>query len=176
MIGTIGCMPGLIVRPRSVSAARKIFCVFLKLVAQFGRGAEKLERFQGSSNNRWRDGVGKQIRPRTLPKKIDNLLSPAGEAAAGAAERFAKRAGDDVDPAHHAAIFVRAASGFADKTGSVRIVDHHQRVVLFGEVANGREIRNRAVHRETPSVAMNLKRASCAARSCASRSAMSLCL
>src|SRR4030095_2674148 len=34
-------------------------CVFLKFVAQFGRCAEELERFQGSSNNRWRDGVGK---------------------------------------------------------------------------------------------------------------------
>ena len=35
------------------------FCVFLKLVAQFGRCAEKLERFQRSSDNWWRDCVGK---------------------------------------------------------------------------------------------------------------------
>src|SRR5262245_4124643 len=34
-------------------------CVFLELVAQFGRCAEKLERFQRSSNDWWRDCVGK---------------------------------------------------------------------------------------------------------------------
>src|SRR6476646_6470104 len=113
-------------------------CVFLKLVAQFGRRAEKLERFEGSSNNRWRDCVGKQVWSRPLPQKVDNFLSPAGEAATGAAESLSKRAGDDIDPAHHAAIFVRAASSFAEKTGGVRVVDHRQRVVLFGEVTNGR--------------------------------------
>src|SRR4030095_368733 len=37
----------------------KISCVFLELVAQFGRRAEKFERFQGSSYNWWRDCVGK---------------------------------------------------------------------------------------------------------------------
>ena len=93
--------------------------------------------------------VGEQIRPRTLPEKVDNFLSPAGEAAAGAAERFAERAGNNVDPAHHPAIFVRAASSFAEKTGGVRVVDHRQRVIFFGEIANRREIRDSAVHRET---------------------------
>src|ERR1700745_3385376 len=34
-------------------------CVFLKLVAQFSRCAEKLERFQRSSNNWRRDGIRK---------------------------------------------------------------------------------------------------------------------
>src|ERR1700745_3643537 len=34
-------------------------CVFLELVAQFGRCAEKLERFQRSSNNWRRDGIRK---------------------------------------------------------------------------------------------------------------------
>src|SRR4030095_8114116 len=33
--------------------------VFFQLIAQFGRCAEKLKRFQGSSNNWWRDSVGK---------------------------------------------------------------------------------------------------------------------
>jgi hypothetical protein len=73
-----------------------------------------------------------------LPQKVDNLLSPAGESAAGAAEGLAKRAGDDIDPAHHVAVFVRAASSFAEKTGGVRVIDHRQRVVLFGEIANAR--------------------------------------
>src|SRR5260370_19027330 len=51
------------------------------------------------------------------PQKIDNRFAAAGETAARAAERLAKRAGDDVDLAHNAAIFVSAASGFAEKPG-----------------------------------------------------------
>jgi len=31
----------------------------------------------------------------------------------------------------------------------VRVVDHRQRVILFGEIANGREVGDRAVHRKT---------------------------
>src|SRR5215467_10403692 len=115
-------------------------CVFLELVAQFGRCAEKLERFQRSSNNWWRDGIGKQIWPRTLPQKIDDLPAPAGEASAGAAQSFAERAGDNIDPAHHPAIFVRAASGLTEKTGRVRIVDHSQCSVFFCEITNRGQI------------------------------------
>jgi hypothetical protein len=33
MIGTMGCVPGLIVRPRSVSAARK-YCVFFSSLSR----------------------------------------------------------------------------------------------------------------------------------------------
>src|SRR5437870_9070286 len=119
------------------SGAEK-FCVLFKFVAEFRRCAEKLERFQGSSNNWWGDCVGEQIRPRTLPQQIDNLLSPACEAAAGAAERFSKCAGDDVDPAHHAAILVCATPSFPEKSGGVRVIDYGERVMFFREVAKGR--------------------------------------
>ena len=85
----------------------------------------------------------------TLPQKIDNFLRPLVKPPLAPPRAFPKCAGDDIDPAHHSAIFVRAASGFAEKTGGVRVVDHRQRVVLFGEIANGREVRDRAVHRET---------------------------
>src|SRR5437899_10295633 len=95
----------------------KIFCVFLQLVAQFSRCAEKFERFQRRGDHRWRNRVGKQIWSRSLPQKIDNLLTSAGESAAGAAECFAEGPGDDVDPTHHAAIFVGTAPGLSEKTG-----------------------------------------------------------
>ena len=84
-----------------------------------------------------------------MPQKIDNLFSTTGKPAAGAAERFSQRAGDDIDSAHHTAIFVRAASSFAKKTSRMRIVNHRQRVILLSEITNGREVRNRAVHGET---------------------------
>src|SRR5262249_13639622 len=99
--------------------------------------------------NRWRDGVGKQIWPRTLPQKIDDLLASAGEPAAGAAQGFAKRAGDNIDPAHDSAIFVRATSGLAEETSRVRVVDHRHGAVFFREITNRGQIRDRAVHRKT---------------------------
>jgi len=43
---------GLIVRPRSVSASAEELCVFLKLVAQFGRCAEKLRALSARGDNR----------------------------------------------------------------------------------------------------------------------------
>ena len=124
-------------------------CVFLELVAQFGRRTQKLQCFQRGSDNRRRDSVGKQIRPRTLPQKIDDLLAPAGEPAAGTAQGFAECAGDNIDPAHHAAIFVRAAPGLAEKTSRVRVVDHRHCAIFFREITNRGQIRDRAVHRKT---------------------------
>ena len=53
-----------------------------------------------------------------------------------AAERLAERAGDDVDAVHHAAVLGRAAAAGADEADRVRVVDHHHRVVLVGEVAD----------------------------------------
>ncbi len=78
-----------------------------------------------------------------------HLLAATGEAAAGAAERFPEGAGDDVDFAHHVPILVRAAPRFPKKSGGMRIVDHGQRVIFFGKIANAFQVRDCAVHRKT---------------------------
>ena len=141
--------PGLDRQAAFGQGGAKIFCIFFELVAQFCRCAEKFERLQRSRDNWRRDGVGEQIWARALPQKIDNLLASTGKPAASAAERFAQRAGNDVDPAHDAAIFVCAAPGFAEETGRVRVVNHGKRVVFFSEIANPAQIRDRSIHRET---------------------------
>ena len=41
-----------------------------------------------------------------------------------------------------------AAAGLADKAGRVAVVDHHHRAVLVGQIADGLERRDVAVHRE----------------------------
>ena len=84
-----------------------------------------------------------------MPQEIDNLFAAAGETAARAAKRFAERAGDDVDLAHDAAILGRAAPGFTQETGRMRVVDHGQRVVFFGKTDDLSKVRDRSVHRET---------------------------
>ena len=79
---------------------------------------------------------------------LDDFRAAAGVAAAGAAEGFAERAGDDVDAAHHVVILVRAAAARAHEADCVRVVDHHQRAVLVGEVADGGEFCEVTVHRK----------------------------
>src|SRR6266550_459028 len=96
-----------------------------------------------------RYAVRKQIRPRSLPQKIDNLFAAAGETAARAAERFAECAGDDVDLAHHAAIFVGAASGFTEKPSRMRVIDHGERIVFSGKIDDLSQVRDCSVHRKT---------------------------
>src|SRR6266487_928687 len=95
------------------------------------------------------DAVGKQIRPRALPQKIDNLFSTTGKSAARAAKRFAERARNDVDLAHHAAIFVGAASGFTEKSGGMCVVDHGERIVFSGKIDDLSQVRDCSVHRKT---------------------------
>src|SRR5438132_7311694 len=96
-----------------------------------------------------RDAVRKQIRPRSLPQKIDNLFAATGETAARTAERFAERASNDVDLAHHAAVFVGAASAFTEKASRMRVIDHGERGVFLCKIDNRSELRDRSVHRKT---------------------------
>src|SRR4029450_3158984 len=86
---------------------------------------------------------------RSLPQKIDNFPAPAGETATRTTECFAKCARYNVDFAHHAPIFMRAASGFAEETSGVRIVDHRARRVFFGKFNDPSQVRDRPAHRET---------------------------
>ena len=94
--------------------------------------------------------VGKQDRDAIVAGAVRRSRLPAaGESAAGAAERFAERAGDDVDLAHDAAIFMRAAPGLAEKTGRVRVVDHRRaRRISRRDRQIACQIGDGAVHRE----------------------------
>ena len=79
--------------------------------------------------------------------------------------------------AHHAVMFVRAAAVLAHEAHGVRIVDHHQGVVLVGQIADARQVGDDAVHRED---AVGGDQAEPGAggllQACSSRSAMSLFL
>src|SRR6476660_4824080 len=77
------------------------------------------------------------------------MLASAGESAAGSTQRLPKRSGDNVDSSHHFAILMRAPSSFAEKTGSVRIVDHDHRAIFVREIANRFQIGDGSIHRET---------------------------
>ena len=112
---------------------------------------DEAEGGERAGDERRGHGVAEQIRPAPLAEQLDDLPAAAGEAARRAAERLAERAGDHVDaapPSHHAALLVRPAAGFADEARRVAVVDHDQRLVLVGEVADFAELRDVAVHAE----------------------------
>ena len=101
-----------------------------------------------AADDRRREAVREQVRPRALAQQLDDL-APAGDvAAARAADRLAERAGEDVDALDDAVMLGRAAAARADDADRVRVVDHHERVVALGEVADPVEPREVAVHRE----------------------------
>src|ERR1041384_6870396 len=59
-----------------------------------------------------------------------------------------ERAGDGVDPPHHAVVLMGAATIWPGEADSVRVVDHDHRVVALGKLDDLGERRQVAVHRE----------------------------
>ena len=95
-----------------------------------------------------RDGVREEVRPRALAQQLDHLAAAGDVPAAGAADRLAQGAGEDVHAAAGAGALGRAAAARAEDADGVRVVDHDHRVVALGEVADRRQVRDVAVHRE----------------------------
>ena len=141
--GKIGWLPGLSVKPAFSRPARRRRGVGVQPVAQVAALADQLQRLQRRHDDRRRQGVGEEIRPRALPQHVDDLGPAAGEAAGRAAQRLAQRAGDDVHAVQHAEMLRRAAAGRAEDAGGVAVVHHHDRVVPVGQVADLRQLRQR---------------------------------
>nr|GEU28576.1 hypothetical protein [Tanacetum cinerariifolium] len=122
--------------------------VFVQAVAQRGRLRQALEHGQRGAGNRRRQRVGEQVRARLLAQHVDHFLARRRKTAHGAAQRLAQRARDDVDAAHDVVVLVGAAAGGAHEARRVALVDHHQRAVAVGQVADLVELGDGAVHRE----------------------------
>ena len=85
-----------------------------------------------------------------MAEQINDLLPAAGVTTGRAAESLAERAGEDVNPAHDPAVFVRATAGLAHEADRVGIIDHDEGVVFVGEVADALQIGDEPIHREHP--------------------------
>ena len=116
----------------------------MQLVA-FG---EHPEHFDRGSHDGGGQRIGEEVGTRPLAQHVDDLLAARGEAAHGAAEGLAQRAGQDVHLAAQVVEFGDAAARFAQHAGRVALVHHHQRVVLLGQCADLVERCGVAVHRE----------------------------
>ena len=173
--GTIGCSPGSRSKPASVISARNSAAFADELRPQVVRLLEQVERGERAGDDRRRERVREQVRPRALAQQVDDLAPRRHVAAGCAAQRLAERPGVDVDPVGDAAELGRPAAVLADEADRVRVVDEHQRAELVGQVADLGERRDVAVHREHAVGDDHAEPApaSCAACSCARRSAMS---
>ena len=178
MIGTIGCTPGRIAKPASVIAARKRR-VFASSRSRRAAGArEQLEaRERGADDERGGSVFEKRYGRERWRRRSTISRRRGREAAAGAAERLAERGGHDVDAAGDAAVLRRAAAGLAEEAGGVAVVDHDERVVALGQVADLGERRDVAVHGEDAVGGDQARpRARACPRAMRSRSAMSAVL
>ena len=120
--------------------------IFMNLVAQRGGLGQHIDRLDRRGADGGGEGVGEEVRTAALAQQLDDLTPCGGVAAGGAAHGLAERAGQDVDPAHHAAVFRRAAAMLTHEADGVAVVDHDERVELVGQVADAPEVRNVAVH------------------------------
>src|SRR6056297_2831826 len=129
-------------------AAAEVLRVGRQLLAQAAVGLEQIHHLYGGSGDHRRQGIREEVGAGALPQPGDDLAPPGGEAAGGAAQRLAQRAGDDVHPAHHVAVLVGTAALPAEEAGGVAVVDHHQRFVFVGQIADALQIGDGAVHGE----------------------------
>src|SRR5213592_1791379 len=116
MIGTIGCTPGLIVRPRSVTASRKYF-VFSSSLSRSSVDAVRISSaFKHAATIGGATVLENKYGRERCRKRSTICLRPLVKPPLAPPSAF-ERAGDDVDLAHHTAIFVRAAAGLAEEPG-----------------------------------------------------------
>src|SRR5881396_3409376 len=95
-----------------------------------------------------RKGVGEQLRTRSLGEHVAQRSWPGHESARCTAERLPECRGDDVDFAEDVEVFSSATASCAEDSGSVRVVNRYDCVVIPGQLQNLGKFCNAALHRE----------------------------
>ena len=97
----------------------------------------------------WGQGIAEQVGPAALAKHFDDLFTAAGKTTAGATEGFAEGTGNDVDSAHHTPVLMGTPACFTQEAAAMAFVDHNDRVVFVGHVADLIQLCDGAIHTET---------------------------
>src|SRR6202453_1130308 len=90
---------------------------------------------------------GEKKRPRALVQKM-NQVGRAADVAANRTDCLAESADLNIDASMAVEMIHGTASVFSQDAGRVGVIDHHDAVIFFSEIAKGRQIRNIPVHRE----------------------------
>ena len=104
----------------------------MKLVAFL----EHLEHLDAGGHDHRRQRVGEEIRTGALAEHIDDLLAACGESADGATERLAEGACEYVNAAIAVILLCDSVAGLADNAGGMALINHHEGVILLGQLAN----------------------------------------
>jgi len=109
--------------------------------------ADDAERRERRSDRGRHAGGGEEEGARLDPEEVDHLVG-AGDEAAARRERLRERAHPQVDAVLDPEQLGRAGAAGAEHAGAVRLVDHQPCPVLLAEVADLRQRRDVALHRE----------------------------
>ena len=120
----------------------------MELVLQVVVFADHVEHFDSGSSYHRRNGVGEQVRTRTLTQHVDDFLATGGESAHSSTESLAQGTGQDVHLATAVELFGNTATRLAYNTGRVAFVHHNQGIVFFSQRQNLVQRSHIAVHRE----------------------------
>ncbi len=115
---------------------------------QFAGILHQVQRLDGGGDDRGGQGVGEQVRAGFLAEHGHHFAAAGHVASGRAAQRLAEGAGVDVHTVGHPRVLRGSGPGGTHKADGVGIVHHHQGVVLLGEVADGFQRRQVAVHGE----------------------------
>src|SRR6185437_1777977 len=136
-------------KAEAFEAALEKFCVAPEALDElFARvGIEELEGGLARGGDGWRMRRGEQERAAAMIEEVDEVARAANIAADGT-DGFAERADLNVNASVAAQMIDGTASVTAQDAGGVRIVDHHDAIVFFGETAKLRKRRDVALHRK----------------------------
>jgi len=143
----VSLVPNL--KPSFFKLALEKFCVgpkFFHEALAFGRieeGEGSLAR--GGGGRRMRSG--EQERARAVVEEVDEFAR-AADVTSHDADGFAERADLNVNAAVAAEVIDGAAAAAAEDAGGMGVINHHDAIVFFGEVAEFRERSDIAIHGE----------------------------
>ena len=137
------------VKPKPLQLPLEEFRVRPQLLDQLFarlRIEQRKRRLTRRRNRRWMRGRKQEWTP-TVIQKLDQVAS-AGDIPANRTDRLRERTHLHVHAPVHAEVVHRAAPAFAQHAGGVGVVHHHDAAVLVGQVAEGGEVADVAVHRK----------------------------
>src|SRR4026209_1384392 len=103
---------------------------------------------EGAGGDGWRERIEEELWPRPLRQHVAQRPRSRDESAGRTAERLPERRGDDVHFAQHTEVLGCSASGLAEHTGAVRVVDSDDGVILTRDLQNIGQLCDASLHRE----------------------------
>ena len=147
MTGVIGLSLIPVSKPMRLEAGLEEARVLPQPIDQLRLLDEHVERGDAGGRDRGRVRRGEQEGPGAMVQKVDEVPA-SGDVAAEGADRLRERAHLHVHTPVHAEVIDGAAAVLPEHAARVRIVHHHDAAELFGQIAQGGQRTEVAIHAE----------------------------